>query len=159
CAPCSESWRSCCSTASASSRSARSRSATGSGTPRWRRRCRTWWGRARKLTREGRPNPSPLSPLPRERERGRGDGRASRFTSTTPPHPCPSPPRGGEGMSLVPHREPLIMVLGRLELVDHRHRIIFHRDAALAVGTDEQMILAQTERPRPLAGRDEGRGR
>src|SRR6202035_4156657 len=81
--------------------------------------------------------------------------------------PCRTPARGRKlGANCgncfwgsVAHREPLLDVLGLLDLVDDGDREILAADAALALGILDQLVEAAAELAGPLAGRDRGRRR
>src|SRR5690348_8359867 len=49
-------------------------------------------------------------------------------------------------------REALAEVLGPLQLVDQRHRVVLERDPALALLIDEELVPTRAVRSSPLAG-------
>jgi hypothetical protein len=57
----------------------------------------------------------------------------------------------------VADREPLPDMPARFQLVDHCDGEVFHRDPALALVVDEQLVLAEAELARALAGLEQGR--
>ena len=65
---------------------------------------------------------------------------------------APGPLRASVRASpLVGHAEAPPAVPGLLQLVDHGHRVVLHRDAALALGVHQQLVAAQPERPGAFA--------
>src|ERR1700733_5656376 len=102
-----------------------------------------------------------------------GSGRRRLWLMTPSPSydegtsPCRTPARGRKpsvncGNCLwgsVPDREPLLHVLGLLDLVDDGDREIFAADAALALGILYELVEAAAELAGALAGRDRGRRR
>ena len=65
--------------------------------------------------------------------------------------------RGGkESFGLISHRKALTNMIRFLHLIDHRHRIVLDRNAALPFGILEQLVRSQAELSGSLAGKNVG---
>ena len=57
--------------------------------------------------------------------------------------------------ALIPNSEPLAAVLWLLQFINYCDGVVFHGDSTITAGVRNQIVLAETEFPGPLAGFEE----